>query len=386
MNLGESARNRILFVDDEPNILEAFQRQFRKRFDVDIAVGAEPAIAQLSTDGPYAVIVSDMRMPGMTGIQFLARAKEISPDSVRIMLTGHADTAAAIGAINQAGIFRFLNKPCLPEVLTKTIEAALDHYRLAIAERMLLEQTLRGSIEVLTEILSLSSPAAFSQTARIREYVCYVTAQLGRRDAWKFEVAAMLSHIGCITVTPAILAKVAANEPLAELEHNIFKAHPRVGQELLAKIPRLEGIAQMVGRQHEACDGPGESDEDEIRLGARILRAVIDLDHLRMAGRTHTQAMDEMRARADYNGHVLEALAQFNPDRIGKEVRHMRVKELAPGMIVDQDVQARNGLLLLARGQIVTESVIARLESFVMTQGVPEPLRVLATREEVLAI
>ena len=374
-----SPSEKILFVDDEPNILEAFERQFRKRFAVETAVGPEDGLAAMETRGPYAVIVSDLRMPGMDGIQFLSRAKELAPDTMRIMLTGHADTAAAINAVNQGSIFRFLNKPCVPEVLAKTIEAALEQRHLQQAERELLEQTLRGSVEVLTEILALASPTVFSQTSRLRHYVCHAASQLGASESWPFEVAAMLSHIGCITVPPAILERVAAGETLSNGEQEIYDAHPRVGRELLEKIPRLEGVAEMIGRHHELCADPGEVlNPSDPLMGARILRAAVDLDRLHMSGKSYSAAIEELRARGNCNLRVLDALSSLSAESAGKELRLVRVNQLASGMTVEQDVLSVGGLLLLARGQLVTEPVITRLQSFRVTQGVVEPIRVLA--------
>jgi response regulator RpfG family c-di-GMP phosphodiesterase len=375
--------NKILFVDDEPNILEAFRRQFHNRFPLDTAVGPERGLELLTTAGPYAVIVSDLRMPGMSGIQFLAEAKNRSPQSVRIMLTGHADTAAAIGAVNQGNIFRFLKKPCVGEVLGKTIEAGLEQYRLAAAEHVLLEQTLRGSIEVLTEMLSLSSPEVFSQTERIRETVRHMSLHLPGADGWRFEVAAMLALIGCITVPPSILSKVAAAEPLSQAEQRIFAAHPSVGHSLLAKIPRLERVAEMVGRQHEVCRDPGEAaSADDVLIGARMLNVAIKFDFFRMAGCSPADALAKMRSQGGYNLTVLNALEDFHFHTTGKETVDLYVRDLRPGMFVEQDVMAHNGLLLLARGQRVTPAVIARLESFRDTQGLFEPFRVQSAPAE----
>jgi DNA-binding NarL/FixJ family response regulator len=369
---------KVLFVDDEPNVLEAFQRQFRKRFNLDIAVGPEQGLEFLKTCGPYTVIVSDLSMPGMNGIQLLAEAKSLCPDTVRIMLTGQADTAAAIGAVNQGNIFRFLLKPCVVEVLGKTIEAAMEQHRLVTAEHVLLEQTLRGAIEVLTEILSLSSPAVFSQTSRLREIVGHVARRLQCHDTWKFEVAAMLSHIGCITVPPEISTKIAASEALTEAEQRIYDAHPQIGHSLLARIPRLEDVAQMVAQQHALCENSEEIvDPDTALMGARMLKVAIDLDVQLMAGVPQQEAVDKMRARGGYNRTVLYALEDLDVRPLGKDARDLFVRDLVAGMIVDQDVMAVNGLLLLARGQEVTFSVIARLAGFRDTQGIIEPVRVL---------
>jgi FixJ family two-component response regulator len=379
MNIETADAQKILFVDDEPNILDAFERQFRKRFRVETALGAERALDLVSTNGPYAVIVSDLRMPGMNGIQFLSEAKAIAPQSVRIMLTGHADTEAAIAAVNQGNIFRFLNKPCPGEILDRTLEDALEQNRLVRAEHELLEQTLRGAIAVLTELLSLSSPQVFSQTARLRTCVHHIALRLKCADAWRFEVAAMLSHIGCITVPAEILRKHAAGEALSETERRVFEAHPQIGHGLLVKIPRLESVAEMVQRQNDICHDPDEASRvDESLLGARMLKAAIDLDFLHMAGVPYAESVARMRTRGGYSLRVLDALSDFPTGSTNEEIREVWVRDLVAGMVVAQDVIANNGLLLLARGQGVTPPVIARLESFRDTHGVVEPFRVHA--------
>lgn len=131
---------RILFVDDEPNVLQALERQLRKQFEVLTAEGPVLGLEALKKEGPFAVIVSDLRMPVMDGIRFLAMAKEALPDSVRIILSGQGDFAAAIDAVNEGSIFRFLTKPCPTDHLIKALAAGLEQYRLVHAERELLEE------------------------------------------------------------------------------------------------------------------------------------------------------------------------------------------------------------------------------------------------------
>src|SRR5882672_4792554 len=108
---------KILCVDDEPNVLEAFSRSLRKDFQVFVAQSGEQGIAMIENEGPFAVVVSDMRMPEMDGIQFLSRVRETIPETVRVMLTGNADQQTAMNAVNEGNIFRFLTKPCSPEAL-----------------------------------------------------------------------------------------------------------------------------------------------------------------------------------------------------------------------------------------------------------------------------
>src|ERR687883_1975197 len=126
---------KILCVDDEVNVLSAYQRSLRKDFDIHVANGGREGLETIKKNGPFAVIVSDMRMPEMDGVQFLARAKELAPESIRIMLTGNSDQQTAMEAVNEGHIFRFLTKPCPPEMLAKALTAGLEQYQLVRAER-----------------------------------------------------------------------------------------------------------------------------------------------------------------------------------------------------------------------------------------------------------
>src|SRR6266404_3838890 len=108
----DSVTRRILCVDDDANTLGGYQRALRGRFSIDTALDGKSALALIASEGAYAVIVADMSMPAMDGIQFLIHARELAPDSVRIMLTGSSAQETAVAAINQGHISQFLTKPC----------------------------------------------------------------------------------------------------------------------------------------------------------------------------------------------------------------------------------------------------------------------------------
>ena len=130
---------KILLVDDDRNILEGYRRSLSREFQLETAEGSQEGLSMATHKGPYAVVIADMRMPGMDGVQLLSRIKALAPDTIRVMLTGNTDTETAINAINEGSIFRFLNKPCSREVMAKTITAALVQYQLVTAEKQLLE-------------------------------------------------------------------------------------------------------------------------------------------------------------------------------------------------------------------------------------------------------
>ncbi len=237
---------KILFVDDEVNVLAGYERTLRRRFTIETSESGEKGLEMIKRSGPYAVIVADMRMPQMDGIQFLSRVCTLTPNSVRMMLTGNADQQTAIDAVNEGRIFRFLTKPCDPGVLEKALLTGIEQYRLVTAEAELLEKTLTGSIKVLTDILAMADPKAFGRAIKLREYVREVLKELKVRNGWQIELAAMLSQIGQMAVPVEVLTKLRAGTPLTDPETEIMIRVPEIGQTLLSKIPRLDTVAQIV--------------------------------------------------------------------------------------------------------------------------------------------
>ncbi len=230
---------KVLLVDDDRNLLSSFKRQFHKQINLVTAASGGDGLQALMGGGPFAVIISDMQMPNMDGIQFLTKARSLSPDSVRIMLTGNANLTVAIGAINNGQIFRFLNKPVEKSIMYESMIDGIQQYRLITAERVLLNKTLKGTVDLLADILGLVNPVSFSQASRIKRHVRSMSKELGLEDRWNYELAAMLSQIGCITLSPEVSDKLAHNEVLTAKEEAQYKKHPEIGGRLLKHIPRL---------------------------------------------------------------------------------------------------------------------------------------------------
>ena len=305
----------ILLVDDDIRVVSALQRRLYKSYQVEIASCAAEALEAIAGTS-YAVVVSDLQMPGMDGIEFLSKVKEISPDTVRILLTGQADLDTAIAAVNEGSVFRFLTKPCPEELLTKTLDAALEQHRLMIAERDVLQRTLMGTVGVLVEILAAIQPVAFGRAWRVRRHVRMVAREMKLDDLWKFEAAAMLSQIGCISVDPEVLRKYDAGEELSDAETAQMASHPQVGQMLLQQIPRLHTVSQMVGRQHHAFNGTAgfQPGTYNVALGAEFLHVALGFDRLTARGRSAEDALTEMRLDAQYSPDVLAAMERVQQE------------------------------------------------------------------------
>ena len=358
---------KILLVDDDNSILDGYRRSLSREFLMETALGGQQALKLAADNGPYAVVVSDMRMPGMDGIQLLSKIKALAPDTIRVMLTGNADMDTAINAINEGSIFRFLNKPCSKEVMAKTLTAALAQYRLVNAERQLLEQTLSGSIQVLTEVLSLVNPAAFSRAERARRYMHHIVTSMNLGDPWQYEVAAMMSQLGCVTLAPETVEAVFNSEQLSPTEQAQYDAHPRVAYDLLSKIPRLEPIAWMIERQNQPLParGPDDLETADMRRGAGILRLILAYERLIHKGVSRTEAAHSLSLQnKNFSPEFFQALVALDPNAEQGEIRKCRIELLSPGMIVQQEVRTNEGVLLISKGQEVTPPLIIKLKNF----------------------
>lgn len=358
---------KILLVDDDNSILDGYRRSLSREFLMETAQGGQQALQLAADNGPYAVVVSDMRMPEMDGVQLLSRIKALSPHTIRVMLTGNADMDTAISAINEGSIFRFLNKPCSKEVMAKTLTAGLVQYRLVNAEKQLLEQTLSGSIQVLTEVLSLVNPAAFSRAERARRYIHHIVTSMNLGNPWQYEVAAMMSQLGCVTLAPETVEAVFNSEQLSPTEQAQYDAHPKVAYDLLSKIPRLEPIAWMIEHQNRPLpeSGPGDFETADMRRGAGILRLVLAYEKLIHKGVSRIEAAHSLSLQnKNFSPEFFRALVALDPNAEEGEIRKCRVELLTPGMIVQQEVRTKEGVLLISKGQEVTPPLILKLKNF----------------------
>ena len=365
----------ILFVDDEPNVLSGISRQLRGRYAVTTCHEPIEATSVIERSAPFAVVVSDYRMPKMNGVQFLSRVRERSPDTVRMMLTGQADLETAVLAVNEGSIFRLLLKPCPFEGLTAALDAGLRQYRLLQAERELLERTLRGAIELLSDVLGAISPTAFSRAARLREVAGRLAKRLDFENHWEVEVSAMLSQIGCVTVPAGVIERKLSGRPLEEHEAQVYLNHPKAGRELLRKIPRLERVAETVGVQFER--------QAPTRL-ARILQVCVAFDDLIAVEKTPLQALQVLhQTLLDDPWNILTALEQDlkSAGDAPKSVILVDVGSLVVGMQLAANLVDSNGVILLAKGFVITDTLRHRLTSFARLGMIRESVAVFAQGE-----
>jgi len=383
---------KVLLVDDDPIILKANAYLLYKRFDVDTALGPEAGFRVFTENGPHAVVIADRQMPGMDGAEFLAKIKQRSPDTIRVMLTGDADLESTIAVVNRTNVFRFLTKPCEPDLLVKTIEEGLREHTKITAEREILE-TLHGTTRILAELLSTVDPQSAGRAEKIRHQIRPIAHKLREKKGWEWEFAAILSSIGRVTIPAKVLQKNYVT--LSAIERDMLTRVPEIGRQLLINIPRLEGVADIVYFQNKNFDGSGfpsvKVAGDAIPHGARVLRILLDLEELESAGVTRGAALQKLKGRTGrYDPTILELVATLghlsqHANGPTKVVRELPVRELEVGQMLASTVETRTGLLIVNPGHTISPAILEKIRNFSKLFGVKEPIHVQVTENEAAA-
>lgn len=362
------ARPLVLCVDDDPGVLAMLDMALRKRYDVKLARSGEAALDELIRNPGVTVVVSDMLMPGIDGLEFLQRAGMVRPEVVRILFTGHANLNTAIAAVNQGHIFRFMTKPCAVPTLYSVIEAAVAQHGLQAAERELLERTLRGSMKALSDVLALANPTAFGRAVRVRQLASRMAAQLKLDEMWSLDVATTFWQLGLVTLPAATAERVYHGDPLSVEEEAMVARAPVVIEQLMAHIPRLELVRELLHQAGVLAEG-ALSEKDPRRVAAvrnaRVLRAAIECDQVPAGVSEDERLQRALRTIGDLGGPiVVDAMTRLSRAAAGRQEREVRVRQLAVGAELAEDLRSDRGTLLVPRGYAVTSTFIERLRNF----------------------
>jgi response regulator RpfG family c-di-GMP phosphodiesterase len=406
---------RVLFVDDEVNVLHSLRRlAIEEEFEAITAGSGQEGLDILGKTS-VAVIVSDQRMPGMSGAEFLEKAKDVSPDSVRIVLTGYADINAAIDAINKGGAYRYIAKPWNDGDLLLTIRQAVDTFRLVRENRFLTDltkkqneelkrwsseleyfvqqqtidltrqnqqlselnekaaKTFRDTISAFANLNELRDSAVGNHSnnvAKLSEGIAR-KAGLGDPEIDTLVVSALLHDIGKIGVSDVILSKSLSL--LTSDETKEYNKHPVRGQAAIDSIEELREAGNLIRHHHERFDGTGFPDElsgEKIPLGSRIIAVTDRFDRLFAKGArvdAAQKALAEIKTglKTQFDpglyrflcATVEENMATILPPE-GSVEMELTPKELQPGMVIAKDVRSGTGLLLLSEGMVMDRQKI----------------------------
>ena len=373
---------KILLVDDEEFVLSGYKRNLRNQFTVYTANSGKAGLKIIKEKGPFSVVVSDFKMPEMNGNKFLSNVKKLSPDTVRIMLTGYADLSTTIDAVNEGNIFRLLTKPCTTEKLISSINDGIKQYNLVTTEHVLLQKTFKGSIKLLTDILSTVNPIAFSRASRFQKFIPQISNLLHLENKWELEIASLLSQIGLVILPPEVSEKKYSDEPLTEEQEKLFNTHPVVGKSLLENIPRLEKIAEAIYYQlypFKNKKDPKAKCGTALPIISRILKVLNDFDTYVTTGDSFEDAFKKLKLKPDdYDPDVLVALdVTISGIYEGLTLETVNIEDVQPGVIVASDIKNKNGTVLITKGMEITEMLKSKLLNYVKLCNIDNKIKIL---------
>jgi response regulator RpfG family c-di-GMP phosphodiesterase len=353
----------VLLVDDEPRVVESLALNLRKDYEVFTATSGAEALKRLREVADICVVVSDMRMPGMDGATLLKEVMHLNSGIGRILLTGEAGRDTAALAVNKGQILRFLTKPCSVPDLTDALAAGVAHFRLARAERAVLQETLVGCIHALVDLLAVSNPIAFGRTGRVQQIAMSFADSLGLEGYWQLDCAALLSQIGYIGLPEALVDKLCCGAPLTDAEAERSRDVPKVAMRLLDHIPRLEPVMQIIAATYWDDAALNRLGDGTIGTGARILGIALEYDALTTSGRSRDEAVRLLRAHeARYGQQMLNKFCVYlGAAATEAEMRLMPLSDVQVDMILMQDLRTPSGTLLASRGYKVTAALQERV-------------------------
>lgn len=381
--------SRVMLVDDEQNLLSGIKRQLHGRYELTTATSGQEALAHISEDAPFAVVVSDMRMPGMDGVELLSSISDKAPMTVRIMLTGNADQETAVKAINNGQIYRFFNKPCDAVTLSRGIDEGITQYRLQLAEKDLIETTLAGSVKLLSDILGMTHPQASRKRDKMRKWARKVAREMKIAKAWELDLAVMLGHIGILGVAPSVLEKIETRRDLRPEEQELYASIPKLGAELVGNIPRLENVGRAILYQAKNFDGSGFPADGvagrDIPLVARVLKVLNEVAELTGGNEPGPMTFAMIRENAgQFDAHILDAAEQLlvvenaHESAEGEQMisEYVPIKLLKSGVTLLSDITYPDGHLILSKGCQLSDVQVQRLQGIHKAKAVSEPIHI----------
>lgn len=386
----------VLCVDDDAAVLRSVHRVLAPRFRVTTALGPAEALDMArAASEPFAVVISDLRMPGLSGIGLLQCFRQLMPQTVRVLLSGNADLDDAVAAVNAGEIFRFLRKPYEPEALISIVTEACDHHDtlLAAARTTAGEPTaavhvatssagMAGYVSTLSAMLSAVRPDAAECAARVARCVTELTTIVTLDCAEALRTAAALSQLGCAGLPAGVADRIYGGAVLSAADSATADSIPVMSADLLATAPGFDVVRVLLTAAAEVARDRlrGEnldravSGAADVALGARFLAAALRRDRdVRQGIRTPSSLLEPAGLDADTT-HRIDAV--LRRDDATARVRTVRMRDLREGMVLADDVPSSRGMLLAARGHVVTELLVSHIRDASDSALLASPVRV----------
>ncbi|WP_051306835.1 response regulator [Desulfomicrobium escambiense] len=378
----EAKRPTVLVVDDVAENIQILGDTLRNEYAVLAAKSGEKALETAARSLPDLILL-DVMMPDMDGFETCRRMKQNKAlkDIPVIFVTALTD------AVNEAKGFAvggvdYITKPVSPPIVRARVAT---HIRLRATETRLrdtLQKTLAGAVSLFMDLLILSNPVAYSRASRLKHYVKLMLPHLDRPGAWQFELAAMFSQVGCLSIPPDILQDIYAGRSVEDSDRVLFDLHPQAGCELVGRIPNLESVAAIIARQEDdpcSCSEHEKGESETVALGACVLRTILAYDRLVTSGQDREMALGQLKANTgEYESEVVAALEKgLQTDEWSMKPRKVFASLLMPGYILQTDAVSSQGKLLLKAGTELSAPMIHSLQRIAANACLEEPLAVL---------
>lgn len=397
--------HRLLIVDDEPLVLNGLRETLtREGYHVSTAANPFLALEELKHQ-IYSAIISDHQMPGLTGLEFLARAKELQPNASRILITAVLSLDTVIDAINKGEIYRFIVKPWLREELFATVKNAVQRYELIdnnavlqtravvmnrelteanralelqlarVAEQneslgqrnQALAENLQHAVQLGLQVLQMFSPALGNQARRVHQ-ICRAladTLRLPPEHREILEFSAWLHDIGLVAIPREVIRRWELDRAaLSEDERKVMQSHPLLGQDLVKFAHHLEAVGTIIRSHHERFDGSGFPDGlkgEEIPWLARLLAVAVAYAESNDADAGAVEFIRQGSGTAFDPEAVRAFLRISSRAMIARKEREVLISELQPGMVLAKGIYSPGGLLLVPEGQPLNEGAIGKI-------------------------
>jgi CheY-like chemotaxis protein len=384
-------REIVLIVDDLEENLLLLKHILQGDYEILIASSGDEALKFANNIPNPDLILLDIMMPDMNGYMVMRKLKnnEVTRDIPVIFLTAMGEIKDETKGL-MMGAVDYIVKPVKAPIVKARVRTHIQLSRAQNHIQNLYDTTLTGLIELLTDILETVSPAAFNKAGRVRLHIRKILDALGLKGYWEFDLASMLSQIGCVTLDTRVLEDIYSGIKVPGSEYQLFKEHPVIGKRLLQNIPYLEDISEIIGGQNQSLKqifskigGPAirieASELDKTLLGSLLLKLAIKIEEYTRISNSIDEAFklvaSDVRPLNTELAGVLDNISTTE-----QEIKALQVHQLAPGMVLEKDLYTQNGTLLLSATTPISQTILERIKAFDRATGLVTPVIISSTK------
>jgi CheY-like chemotaxis protein len=357
---------KVLFVDDQAEVLDALKVQVNEICVPHFAQDAEAGLEIFEKEGPFTIVVSDQILPGMNGADFLAKVIHRDPYCTTMLLTGHANYQDAMKAVNDGHVFRLLEKPYCPKALQEAILAGARQRELLEAEQVLLQETLVGAVNALTDTLATVKPLFFGRAQRVKRLAGEVARYLNYPHVWRVETAAVFSQLAAITLPEEEAENVFLRKRVRPQIEELVKKFPEVITHLLGHIPRLGNVREILDCLLVSHTPYQTHDKENTFKAYQILDAALEYDYLEVEGHDSEVILATLKGgHKEFDSKVIEAMEQLlHKSRTRYLVNELPLDELRVGMRLAEDLKLETEMLVAPKGTDITRHFLQVLHNY----------------------